>query len=76
MFKNSSVSDFDNTFEAGSLTTSNVEKITVSVIEVWAFPDRDSIDNFMQFKKNEQARKKSNAKNTKKALFDNSFNQV
>ena len=46
------------------------------MIEVWAFPEKDSIDQFMKFKKNQMNMKKSNANHAKKALFDNNFNQV
>lgn len=76
MFKKSFTTDFDETFETGPLTMSSEEFLKLYSIEIWGFPDISSHKRHQEFRRLQDKRKQTNARNTKKALFEGDFNQV
>lgn len=66
----------DDTFESGILTLDSNDFLTLSAIEIWGLPERNTFALWEEFKISEHKRRKNNAMRNKKALFDNDFNKV
>lgn len=75
MFQRSYSRDYDDTFEPGPLTMDVSDYLDVSVVEIWGFPDIDTIKKFEEFKIRKLKKKNASATQTKKALFSGGFNE-
>lgn len=69
-------SDFDKTFENGSITDSATKYLKMEMLEVWGFPDDLTEKRQAEFRQHEQDQIMSNRKIDKKELFEGGSTQL